>query len=250
MVSAVRPPTTRSFIDQSMDGAIKKAEEQLTAEGLLEEMELDTERHVAGLPSEMPDNRRQQIVQLINGMGKLVSCMSAEACKEDHATFIQAVAKVKELATSADSLLIVWEMAIKEQQVEPRPGLLSRLAGLLFERTNKADRRRELELETINRFRDQIDRLRKQPGEYYEAAIQHVKRMLLYDRADYQEAQRTIVRSSKELEQEQDRQGPSKIYYKIAESIKGLREMLARIDAECYDRALQQIQDSDNGPRP
>jgi hypothetical protein len=147
MANATKSSATRPFIDQSMDQALEKAESQLTDEGKLwtEELELEAQRQVAGLPHESANTRYQKIIQLIGGMAKLVSCMSAEACKEDHRTFMEATAKVSELAIVTDAFLIEWEALLREQEPMPRSGLFHRLGGLIFERTDASEHRRALE---------------------------------------------------------------------------------------------------------
>lgn len=204
-----------------------------------------TKKAIADATNDSQESPQDSLIFLVAAMGKLTGSLSPELCKEDHGLFMLRSAKIEELAVVAETILIGWEAITEKERASIKP---TRWFSFTQPKNNPAQLI-DLKIETVRKFREQMSKLRKKPAEIHQEAVDHVKRLLLYERKDYQELQNNLAQISKQAQLEQKRDHWSELAKKLNQAGTDLKEALERIDKECADKALQQIQDSDNGSR-
>jgi hypothetical protein len=202
------------------------------------------------------EQRRQRVVLLIEQIAPLVASLSAELCKEDHGRFMTTAARVEEAAIIIEANLTELEAGLATGEMPARPGSLLRLMALFWERAARLvqayaslSRQRERQLETINRLRRQLADLRERPQRIHAEAVEHVKRLILYEDSRVKDLVRLLGDTSEALVTEDRKSRHSDRAAALRRAIESLKEQMPRLEAEAADRALLRIQESDNGKK-
>lgn len=202
------------------------------------------------------EQRRQRIVQLIEHIAPLVASLSAELCKEDHGRFMTVAAKVEEAAIIIEANITELEATAGDGQMPARPGTLLRFIALFHNRAQQLvqayahlSRQRDRQLEALGRLRKQLAALRDRPVRVHQEAVDHVKRLLLYEDSRVKDLQRLLGDTSEALAIAENKNYYSDRSKALRDAVAALKEQMPRLEAEAADKALRLIQESDNGKR-
>ncbi len=201
------------------------------------------------------EQRRQRIVRLFEELAPLAAQLSEELCKEDHGRFMTMAARIEERAIIIEANLTELEASLNNDDAPARPSRLLKVLALFSERVRRLvqayvhiSRQRERNLETISRLRNQLEDIRRRPQRLHDLAVEHVKRILLYDDERYAEIQKRIAKAADQL-MAAERSNHYTHAQELREATDSMKAQLNRLSEELSERALLQVQESDNGPR-
>lgn len=202
---------------------------------------------------QLPEEQRHRIVQMFSVLAPLAASLSDELCKEDHGRFMRQAARIEALCIRITAELIALEAVILAQPQPLRLGWVYRLIaiwrGQVREVSMLAGRKddREKQLAALRQYGSMLSEIRDRPARIHAAAVEHVKRLLMYEDERYKRVEQLIWETDQEL-----KQAKSRDYFQKAELLKailaGYNAKLEQMEQEWRDKALQKIQESDNCP--
>lgn len=243
-----RPVTTEP--ESELVGIGLPLQEEVTVE------EQDTNLSLPMLGYDSLEQKRERVERMFDNVAALVSQLSPELCKENHGGYMVLSAKIEQLCLCIQARLVSLEHDVSTQEIPDVP-LMVRLLRLFTDRARRIIharaeriRKRDADAAVIRSWRELISTERVRPAKIHEEAVQHVKRLLMYDDQRYLQLPTAVQQTSAALRVEEQKNYYGERCKALREAVAALQAQAPLLDKEFYDKALQKVQESDNGPRP